>query len=62
MKFLRELSSIRYYVLAAALAYGTFVWAGLRGIRFLGDDNEYTETLNGNGSHGSGGHARFFHK
>ncbi|UOQ67475.1 hypothetical protein [Hymenobacter volaticus] len=62
MKFLRELNSIRYYALAAVLAYGTFVWAGLRGIRFLGDDKEYTETLNGNGGHSSGGHARFYHK
>lgn len=63
MKLLRELNSIRYYALAAALAYGTFVWAGLQGIRFLGDDNEYTENLNSSGSRGgSGGHARFYHK
>ncbi|UOG76291.1 hypothetical protein MTX78_06740 [Hymenobacter tibetensis] len=63
MKLLRDLKSIRYYALAAALAYGTFVWAGLRGTRLLGDDNENTENLNGNSSHGgSGGHARFYHK
>lgn len=63
MKFLRDLLTIRYYVLGALLAYGTFVWAGFSGTRLLGDDTESVENLNGNGGrHGSGGHARFFHK
>jgi hypothetical protein len=46
-----------------------FGWAGLRGTRLLGDDNESSETANGGpgnslsgrgGSHG--GHGTFYHK
>lgn len=62
MDWLRNLLSIRYYVVAALLVYGAFVWAGLSGTRLLGDDNENTENLNGNSNHSSGGHARFYHK
>ncbi|MBD2715449.1 hypothetical protein KBK19_10420 [Microvirga sp. STR05] len=60
MNFLRSLLSIRYYVLVALLAYGVFVWAGLRGIRLLGDDNENPEGTRTSGARG--GHARFYHK
>ena len=61
---LKNLFHIRYYLVVALLAYGTFVWAGLTGHRLLGDDNESTENLNGTGSHGSGRHGRglYFHK
>ncbi len=38
-------------------------WAGLRGTRLLGDDNESVESLNGPSSRGVGGRsARFYHK
>jgi hypothetical protein len=59
-----DLSKIRVYAVLALLAYGGFVWAGLHGIRFLGDDNETTENINGTGGHSSGrvGHANYYHK
>ena len=62
---LKDLLQIRYYLVAALLAYGTFVWAGLHGRRLLGDDNESTENLNGNGGSrtgGRGGRGLYFHK
>ncbi|RSK33828.1 hypothetical protein [Hymenobacter metallilatus] len=63
MDWLRSLWKIRFYALFAALTYGGFVWAGLSGLRLLGDDNEQEPNLNGTGgSHGSGGRATYFHK
>jgi hypothetical protein len=62
MDWLRSLWKIRFYALFAALVYGGFVWAGLSGIRLLGDDNEAEQNLNGTRSHGSGGRASYFHK
>ena len=61
---LKQLLSLRYYLVFVLLAYGTFVWAGLHGHRLLGDDNESTENLNGTGTHGSGraGRGLYFHK
>jgi len=61
---LKNLFALRYYLVAALLAYGTFVWAGLQGRRLLGDDNESTENLNGTGGHsrGHGGRGAYFHK
>lgn len=53
------------YAGLAALGLGAFEWAGLRGYRLLGDDNESTETLGApgtRGSHGSAGHGLYFHK
>jgi len=63
VKILRQLWSIRFYALLALLGYGSFVWAGLTGTRWLGDDNESTENVNGN-SHSSGhvGHSTYYHK
>ncbi|MCB2408223.1 hypothetical protein [Hymenobacter lucidus] len=62
---LPDLSKIRVYAALALLAFGGYVWAGLHGLAFLGDDNESTENINGTGgtSGGShGGRATYFHK
>ena len=63
MDWFRSLWKIRFYALFAVLVYGGFVWAGLSGLRLLGDDNEASPNLNGTGrAHGSGGRALYFHK
>ncbi|WP_045689077.1 hypothetical protein [Hymenobacter sp. AT01-02] len=56
--------SIQYYAALALLGYGAFVWSGLHGWRWLGDDNDSTENINGTGGHSSGSHGRstYFHK
>ncbi|TGE25362.1 hypothetical protein E5K00_09290 [Hymenobacter aquaticus] len=61
---LPDLSKIKVYAALALLAYGSYVWASLHGIRLLGDDNETTENINGTGSHSSGhaGRSSFYHK
>ncbi|KUG08532.1 hypothetical protein [Solirubrum puertoriconensis] len=62
----RQFYQLRYYIVVALLAFAGFVWAGLRGNRLLGDDNESTENINGYRSGGSGGSGtrtgRFYHK
>jgi hypothetical protein len=60
MDFLRSLLAIRYYAAVALLIYGVFLWAGLNGVRLLGDDNENPEGSRTTSSRG--GHARFYHK
>jgi hypothetical protein len=54
------------YAGLAMLGLATFVGAGLRGYRLLGDDNESTEAERGGPGnsltgHG-GGHGTFYHK
>lgn len=59
-----SIRTLRWYALFLLLPLGVLMWANATGTRLLGDDNESTETLNAPGarSHGSGGHARFYHK
>lgn len=62
---LNQFTKIKYYIAAVLLLFGVFVWAGLTGTRLLGDDDESTETRDGNPGYGgrSGGRAsRFYHK
>lgn len=63
MTILRKLG---LYALVMLLATAGFVWAGLNGTRWLGDDNESTENLNGSGgprsSGGHGGRSLYYHK
>ncbi|WP_426492640.1 hypothetical protein [Hymenobacter sp. 102] len=63
MEWLRALLPIKRYALFAAVVYVLFVWAGLSGIRLLGDDNEAEPGGSGSGrTHGSSGRASYFHK
>lgn len=55
------------YAGLAALGLTAFTWAGLRGQRLLGDDNESTEAERGGASNSltgraHGGHGVFYHK
>ena len=55
------------YAGLATLGLGLFEWAGLRGYRLLGDDNESTETERGGPGNSltgraHGGHGTFYHK
>ena len=55
------------YAGLAALGLGAFEWAGLRGYRLLGDDNESTEAERGGPGNSltgraHGGHGTFYHK
>ena len=62
---LKELYKIKYYVVAALVALGVFMWAGLTGMRLMGDDNESVENQNsyyGNSGHSGGHGSRFYHK
>lgn len=55
----------KFYVAFVLLAFGTYVWATLHDYRLLGDDNETTENLNGNGGSRAGGHggrSLYYHK
>ena len=58
------LRSIRYYIALVVVLFAGYVWAGLNGVWLLGDDNQTTENVNGQGGPGSaGGRAsRFYHK
>lgn len=53
------------YAALATLSLTAFAWAGLRGYRLLGDDNETEEAPSspaGRRGGGHGGTARFYHK
>ena len=55
------------YAGLATLGLVVFEWAGLRGYRLLGDDNESTETERGGPGNSltgraHGGHGTFYHK
>jgi hypothetical protein len=55
------------YAGLATLGLGLFEWAGLRGYRLLGDDNESTEAERGGPGNSltgraHGGHGTFYHK
>lgn len=55
------------YAGLAALGLGAFEWAGLRGYRLLGDDNESSGTERGGPGNSltgraHGGHGTFYHK
>ena len=55
------------YAGLAGLGLGAFEWAGLRGYRLLGDDNESSETERGGPGNSltgraHGGHGTFYHK
>ena len=59
-----SIRSLRWFALWLMVPLAVLVWANVRTVRLLGDDNESTETLNAPSArgHGSGGHARFYHK
>jgi hypothetical protein len=53
---LDELAKIKYYLAFLLVLSGVFVWATLTGTRFLGDDKESRENING---YGQGGHSSY---
>ncbi|WP_266368295.1 hypothetical protein [Tellurirhabdus rosea] len=61
---LRPFRTIRFYIAFILLLFVGFLWAGLNGVRLIGNDEERTENVNGQGgSHRSGGRtSRFYHK
>jgi hypothetical protein len=65
---LKQLKVIKFYALLVAGLLGLFVWSGLSGTWFTGDDLESVEKNDGKGFHSSsgsryrGGRSGFYHK
>lgn len=65
---LKQLSTIKIYVLLWAVALGAFVWVGLSGTFLTGDDLESVEKADEKGYQSSsrgryrGGRTGFYHK